>query len=227
VAVAPPAAARLMPEEFEEQRRFFESVIYNPMPMPVFYLDRPLRRDVWCYFNDPCLRRAFMFALDEHSKVPEMSPGGKSVLTVWTGHPMTLEMMPKPDSEIIKQAQEDLELMIPGVSQWIDDVALVRHPYGVARYPVGAYRRVLDFRRQAGELKGVSFVSDLFGGCYMEAAMASAAAAVATTVFTMASTAVPVASRLEPALKPNQPTQSSDAPIMVMVRLCGAMALFG
>lgn len=178
VAVAPPAAARLMPEELEEQRRFFESVIYNPMPMPVFYLDRPLRRDVWCYFNDPSLRRAFMFAVDEHSKVPEMSPSGKSVLTVWTGHPMTLEMMPRPDKEIIKQAQEDLELMIPGVSQWIDEVALVRHPYGVARYPAGAYRRVLDFRCQARELKGVSFVSDLFGGCYMEAAMASAAAAV-------------------------------------------------
>src|SRR4030067_213076 len=56
---------------------------------------------------------------------------------------------------------------------------------------------------------------------------ASAAAAVATTVFTMASTAVPVASGWEPALNPTQPTHSSDAPIMVMVRLCGAIAVFG
>src|SRR3972149_4290103 len=30
VAVTPPAAARLMPEELEEQRRFFESVVYTP-----------------------------------------------------------------------------------------------------------------------------------------------------------------------------------------------------
>src|ERR1041384_7372103 len=40
----------------------------------------------------------------------------------------------------------------------------------------------------------------------------SAAAAVATNEFVIASTAPPAASRLEPALKPNQPTQSSDAP---------------
>ena len=38
----------------------------------------------------------------------------------------------------------------------------------------------------------------------------------------MASAVVPLASRLEPALKPNQPTQSSEAPIMVMVSECGA-----
>ena len=51
---------------------------------------------------------------------------------------------------------------------------------------------------------------------------ATAAAAVATKVLTMASAAVPFASRLEPALKPNQPTQSSEAPIMVMVSEWGA-----
>ena len=38
----------------------------------------------------------------------------------------------------------------------------------------------------------------------------------------MASAVVPFASRFEPALKPNQPTQSSEAPIMVMVSECGA-----
>ena len=50
----------------------------------------------------------------------------------------------------------------------------------------------------------------------------SAAAAVATKVLIMASAVVPFASRFEPALKPNQPTQSSEAPIMVMVSECGA-----
>ena len=48
------------------------------------------------------------------------------------------------------------------------------------------------------------------------------AAAVATKVLIIASAAVPFASRLEPALKPNQPTQSSAAPIIVMVSECGA-----
>ena len=44
-------------------------------------------------------------------------------------------------------------------------------------------------------------------------------------VLTKASAVVPFASRFEPALKPNQPTQSSEAPIMVMVSECGAIKL--
>src|SRR6185437_2295325 len=51
----------------------------------------------------------------------------------------------------------------------------------------------------------------------------SAAAAVATMVLTKASAVVPLASRFDPALKPNQPTQSRDAPIIVMVSECGAI----
>ena len=51
----------------------------------------------------------------------------------------------------------------------------------------------------------------------------SAAAAVATMVLTKASAVVPLASRFEPALKPNQPTHSSEAPIMVMVSECGGI----
>src|SRR5215831_11912490 len=53
---------------------------------------------------------------------------------------------------------------------------------------------------------------------------ASAAAAVATKVLIMASAAVPLASSAEPALKPNQPTQSSAAPMSVMVSEWGGMA---
>src|SRR5262245_60800673 len=49
------------------------------------------------------------------------------------------------------------------------------------------------------------------------------AAAVATNVLIMASTAVPVASRFDPQLKPNQPTHSRAAPVIVMVRECGGI----
>ena len=52
----------------------------------------------------------------------------------------------------------------------------------------------------------------------------SAAAAVATNELIMASAAPPLASRFEPALKPNQPTHSSEAPIMVMASECGAIS---
>ena len=51
----------------------------------------------------------------------------------------------------------------------------------------------------------------------------SAAAAVATKELIIASAAPPLASRFDPALKPNQPTHSSEAPTMVSVSECGAM----
>ena len=58
--------------------------------------------------------------------------------------------------------------------------------------------------------------------CSMIAHIAPAAA-VATMVLMKASEANLLASRLEPALKPNQPTQSSEAPIIVMVSECGGI----
>src|SRR5262249_48369577 len=45
--------------------------------------------------------------------------------------------------------------------------------------------------------------------------------AVARKVFMKRSPAEPLASSAEPALNPNRPNHRSDAPIMVIVRLCG------
>ena len=53
---------------------------------------------------------------------------------------------------------------------------------------------------------------------------ASAAAAVAMWVAANAMPARPSAASAEPALKPNQPTHSSEAPITLSTRLCGAKA---
>ena len=178
VAVDAASAAHLMPDELEEQRRFFASVIYSPSPMPVFFLDRPLRKDVWCYINDPELKRKFMFAIDGSAKVPEMVPSGKSVVTGWSGHPMTMDLIDRPDDEIIEESQTDIELMIPGFSKWIEEATVYRIPFATERYPVGAHRQVLDFLEQARRMRGVSFVSSLFGATCIEASLVSAAEAV-------------------------------------------------
>src|SRR5438105_12866949 len=53
---------------------------------------------------------------------------------------------------------------------------------------------------------------------------ASAAAAVANWVTNIAMPARPSAATAEPALNPNQPTHSSDAPTSVSVKLCGGIA---
>ncbi|MEW6440036.1 MAG: FAD-dependent oxidoreductase [bacterium] len=178
VATTPPAAARILPDELESERRFMDSVMYVSMPMPIFYLDRPLNKDVWCYFNDPGKKWNFLFAIDAWAKVPDMCPSGKSALTAWAHHPTTLELLKLPDEQILKKAQEDLEVMIPGFSRWIEDARVFRHAFVNAIYPPGAYRKVLDFKAGAGRLAGVSFVSSALEGTSMEAAMTSAAGAV-------------------------------------------------
>src|SRR3546814_11995975 len=54
---------------------------------------------------------------------------------------------------------------------------------------------------------------------------ARAAAAVATCVTSIAMPAVPLAATAAPALQPNPATQSSEAPIPLRTRLCGAKTL--
>src|SRR5512138_413835 len=53
---------------------------------------------------------------------------------------------------------------------------------------------------------------------------ASAAAAVARIVLANTMLVKPLASRPEPTLKPNQPTHSSEVPIITIGRLCGGIA---
>jgi protoporphyrinogen oxidase len=178
VATTPPAAAPLMPEELEEQRRFLESVTYVKSPMPVFFLDRPLDKNIWCYFNDPKLRKTYGYAVDQFRKVPEMVPSGKSILAGFGIDPMSLDLMDKPDDVVMKKALEDFELMVPGITNMIEEARIWRHGFVNALYPPGAFRAVLDFKESAEKLRGVSFVSSVLCGEAMEAAMVSAAAAV-------------------------------------------------
>jgi protoporphyrinogen oxidase len=179
IAAAAPSVGRMLPDELAEQRDFFESVVQAPLPMPVFFLDRPVKRDVWAYFNQPTVKRTFSFAVDGSVKCPEMVPSGKGVVSAWSCYPNTLDLVDRPDDEITKKALEDLESVIPGIAGWVEEARVFWHKEaGMGHYPTGSYRRVLDFKEKAKDLKGVSFVSDIFGGCFMEAAMVSAAEAV-------------------------------------------------
>ena len=175
VAVTPSVMADIMPDELDEERGFFQSLPYVQFPMPVFFLDRPINKDIWCYFNDPGLKRTFVFAIDQHSKIPEMIPSGKSILTGWAVYPETLRLVNMPDEEIIKIASKDIELMIPGFSKWIEEVKIFRHSYVNGLYPPGEYRKILDFSKKAKKLDGVSFVSAELHGTAIEGELCSAA----------------------------------------------------
>ena len=107
-----------------------------------------------------------------------MCPSGKSTVTGWAVYPKTLGLMEETDEQVLKRAKEDIELMIPGFSGWIEDAMVHRHSFVNAIYPPGAYGKVLDFQDQAKKLRGVSFVSSVLCGMSMEAAMRSGADAV-------------------------------------------------
>ena len=179
VAAAAPSVGRMLPDELKEQRDFFDSVIQAPLPMPVFFLDRPVNKDVWAYFNEPTVKKTFSFAVDASVKCPSMVPSGKGVVSAWSCYPHTLDLVDRPDEEIIDKALKDVELMIPGISGWVEEATVFWHKEaGMGHFPTGSYRKVIDFKEKAKDLKGVSFVSDILGGCFMEAAMISADEAV-------------------------------------------------
>jgi len=140
VATTPPAAAALMPEEMAEQRRFLESVTYVKSAMPIFFLDRALDRNIWCYFNDPRLRKTYGYVIDALSKAPEMIPSGKSALVGFGIHPMSEELMGKPDDVVLKKAREDFELMIPGFSNWIEETTFFHLPRPSSWRTLASYR---------------------------------------------------------------------------------------
>jgi protoporphyrinogen oxidase len=174
----PDAAARILPDEMDEQRGFLASFPRTPIPLPIFFLDPPLNPEVCFYFGDPSEDRSFKMAVDQTARVPEMVPSGKAIVSAWAAYPRTEELIGQPDDRLMEMALEDMEKLIPGFSGWVDDVALVRHGWGNAIYPPGQYQRVIDFRSKAEALEGISFVGSPYGGVHMEAAILTAKRAV-------------------------------------------------
>jgi phytoene dehydrogenase-like protein len=180
IVTAPaPSVGQMLPDELGELRDFFESVLQEPLPVPVFFLDRPINRDVWAYYNEPASRKTFAAATDAAAKCPSMVPSGRAIVSAWAAYPHTLELAKLPDEEIIKRALADVEPMIPGISNWVEEASVFWHrEAGLAHFPTGSYRKVLDFKKKANDLRGVSFTSDILGCCFMEGAMINAAEAV-------------------------------------------------
>jgi protoporphyrinogen oxidase len=178
VATTPDAAARILPDEMEEQRGFLASFPRTPIPLPIFFLDRPLDPEVCFYFGDSSEDRSFNMAVDQTARVPDMVPSGKAIVSAWAAYPKTEELIARADDRLIETALEDMEKIFPGFSGWVDDVALVRHGWGNAIYPPGQYQGVIDFRSKAEALRGISFVGSPYGGVHMEAAILTAKHAV-------------------------------------------------
>lgn len=178
MATEPPAAAKILPDELKVQRDFFEKVVPTKRPMPVFFLNKAIDDTEFGHLNRPSKRPNVTFIFNHSSKMPEMVPSGNTILAAWLGIKSRDDLFDKTDEEVIAAVIPDMEELIPGFSQYIAHTEVVRHPYVETEFEMGAYRRVMDFKENAKDLQGVSFVGGIFGGCFIEAAVVSAETAV-------------------------------------------------
>lgn len=173
VAVPPPAALALLPPEWIAERQYLAGITIPPFGLVSFFLDRPVDPRVWSYML-PQRPDGVAFVTDALRKAPAMAPSGRSVLQAWTCYPASHGFAARSDVELVDHCRRDLETYFPGLSGWIEEAQVTRHPCAVPLFPPGHQARTLDFLRSADARKGVSFCGDYMSGGFMEAALWSA-----------------------------------------------------
>jgi protoporphyrinogen oxidase len=166
-------AGKLLTDEFRPATEFLNSFTHTPMPLVFFFLDRPLDKEAYSFMGHPYRDVVFNMALDHARKTPYLVPSGKAIISAWPAYPFATEMAGKPDSDVINHARNDLEAFFPGFSEWIDEARVFRHSWGVARYGPGMHGKVLDFKRYAQTLKGLSFAGTDYDSIHMESGVRS------------------------------------------------------
>jgi oxygen-dependent protoporphyrinogen oxidase len=174
VAAPPPRAAALLPETWISERQYLQGITIPPFALVSFFLDRAVDSRIWSYVLPENGARYVNFVTDAARKSPAMVPSGKSVLQAWPCYPASQAFAGLPDDEVAALCRLDLEWFFPGLSAWIEEANVTRHPYAVPLHGVGHQRRTIEFLRLADSRKGVSFCGDYLSGGFMEAALWSA-----------------------------------------------------
>ena len=172
VAAPPAAAAKLLPDEWRAERDYLDGITAPPFALVSFFLDRPADPRVWSYMLPE--GRSVSFVTDAARKAPAMAPSGNSVLQAWSCYPASREFGAQSDADVIERTRRELEAFFPGLSNWIEEAHVTRHPYAVPFHSVGHQARTIEFLRSADTRKGVSFCGDYMTGGFMEAALWSA-----------------------------------------------------
>jgi oxygen-dependent protoporphyrinogen oxidase len=173
IATVPPVAAAMLPDHWQAEQQFLSSIRIPAFTLPVFFLDRPLEKNVWAYLLHGLPGHKIRFLTDAARKNPDMVPSGKAVIQPWVCYPDSAALVSMTDDQIIALCVSEIEQIFPGFSGWIEHVHLTRHPYGVPFHSVGHVQKAIEFRRTTDERK-ISFCGDYFSGGYMESALWSA-----------------------------------------------------
>ena len=174
VALPPPRAAALLPEQWRGERQYLQDITIPPFVLVSLFLDRPIERRIWSYVLPESTAHTVSFVTDASRKSPAMVPSGKSVLQAWACYPASQTLARLPDNAVVEICRRDLETYFPGLSSWIEEAHVTRHPYAVPLHRVGHQRRAIEFLRLADSRKGISFCGDYLSGGFMEAALWSA-----------------------------------------------------
>lgn len=173
IATTIDAAAKITPDEFGAAKAFLSGFTCSPMPLVLFFLDRPLEQEAYSFMGHPFQDAVYNMALNHARKAPFLVPSGKAIISAWAAYPNTETMLAKSDGEIIAQALKDISAFFPNVASQVEEARVVRHNWAVARYTRGAHRRILDFKRVAAGLGGLSYAGNDYDGVHMESAVRS------------------------------------------------------
>jgi protoporphyrinogen oxidase len=182
VATTIGAAAKITPDEFGPAKAFLSGFTSSPMPLAMFFLDRPLEKEAYSFMGHPHREAIFNMALNHARKTPFLVPSGKAIISAWPAYPNTERMIAKSDEEIIAQALKDIDAFFPGVAGQVEEARVMRHNWAVARYTRGAHKRIIDFKAYAKSLKGLSFAGNDYDGVHMESAVRSGQRAAARSL---------------------------------------------
>jgi len=114
------------------------------------------------------------FVVDASRKNPALAGTKKSILQAWPCYPSSETLVNRSDTDVVEVCRLELEEFFRGISSWVEEVHVMRHPYGVPFHPAGHQERAADFLRRVDARKGVSFCGDYLSGGFMEAALWSA-----------------------------------------------------
>jgi len=178
IALPPPAALPLLPQDWTAERDYLKSVTIPPFALVSLFLDRPLDKRIWSYMLPP-QTTAVSFVTDALRKAPGMVPSSKSVLQAWICYPASKSFAALSDNEVIERCRPELEAYFSGLSNMIEEAHVTRHPFAVPFHPTRHQARTVEFLRSVDARKGVSFCGDYMTGGFMEAALWSAERAAA------------------------------------------------
>jgi protoporphyrinogen oxidase len=172
VCTTPNVAAGMLPREWQDEIDFLAGINIPSFNLPVFFLDRPLEKDVWSYLLHQ-RNNKIAYLTNAAVKNPAMVPSGNAVIQPWICYPHSAELVNSSDDEIIALCLSEIEEVMPGFTSWVEHSHVTRHEVGVPFHSTGHAQKARAFLHHA-DRRGISFCGDYLSGGYMESALWSA-----------------------------------------------------